>query len=336
MSTLFRRSNGIYYILYEEKRKRRWKSTRRRRLNEALKELEAFNEPHDRAPKSEDLLGFMKVFLKFGITTFSPKTIDIYRRALQGFLALIGNKRLASISPRDVDLYLAHRVTQVSPTSVNIDLRTLRAAFYRAARWGLIRENPFKTVPQIRFPDRGPAYFTREDFEKLLSLISERWVRELIIVAVSTGLRRGELVNLTWENVDFKGRLLCIQSSEFYRTKAGRRRWIPMSDAVFKLLREKTQRSLGEYVFTLNGRKIYDDWLGHKFKKYIRRAGLNERLHFHSLRHTFATWLVQEGVSIYEVQKLLGHSSISVTQVYSHLAASELHSAVNKISVSCN
>ncbi len=63
---------------------------------------------------------------------------------------------------------------------------------------------------------------------------------------------------------------------------------------------------------------------------------MSEKLHFHSLRHTFATWLVQEGVSIYEVQQLLGHSSISVTQVYSHLAASELHGAVNKIQVVLN
>ena len=73
-----------------------------------------------------------------------------------------------------------------------------------------------------------------------------------------------------------------------------------------------------------------------RFKIHARRVGLREDLHFHSLRHTFATWLVQEGVSIYEVQKLLGHSSISVTQIYSHLAASELHGAVNKIQVVLN
>jgi len=74
----------------------------------------------------------------------------------------------------------------------------------------------------------------------------------------------------------------------------------------------------------------------HLFKRCVRKAGLSDKPHFHSFRHTFATWLVQEGVSIYELQKLLGHRSISVTQIHSHLAASELHSAVNKISVSLN
>ncbi len=109
-----------------------------------------------------------------------------------------------------------------------------------------------------------------------------------------------------------------------------------MSEVVFQLLWNKAQSSTSKYVFTVNGRNICKDWVTHRSKYYVRKANLDSKLHFHSLRHTFATWLVQEGVSIYAVQKLLGHSSISVTQVYSHLAASELHGAVNKISVSLN
>jgi site-specific recombinase XerD len=80
------------------------------------------------------------------------------------------------------------------------------------------------------------------------------------------------------------------------------------------------------------------DWmrLSNAFTKCVLTSGLSDKLHFHSLRHTFATWLVQSGVGIYEVQKLMGHSSISVTQVYAHLAPSELHGAVNRISVGLN
>ena len=76
--------------------------------------------------------------------------------------------------------------------------------------------------------------------------------------------------------------------------------------------------------------------LSKRFRLAVRAAGLDTGLHFHSLRHTFATWLVQERISIYEVQKLLGHSSIAITQVYSHLAPNELHHAVNKIEASMN
>ena len=86
-------------------------------------------------------------------------------------------------------------------------------------------------------------------------------------------------------------------------------------------------------MFHFNQRKGSRSYIDHKFSDYRRAAGLQEDVTFHSLRHTFATWLVQRGVSIFEVQKLLGHSDIKVTQIYSHLAASELHWAVNRINV---
>ena len=72
------------------------------------------------------------------------------------------------------------------------------------------------------------------------------------------------------------------------------------------------------------------------FKKYAKKAALSEQVHFHSLRHTFASWLVQDGVSLYAVQKRLGHSSISVTQVYSHLQPEQLHETVNRLKINVN
>jgi site-specific recombinase XerD len=85
-------------------------------------------------------------------------------------------------------------------------------------------------------------------------------------------------------------------------------------------------------VFARSGNRLSQSYVEHKFKQYVRWAGLNDDLKFHSLRHTFATWVVQNGASIYEVQKLLGHSDIKTTQIYAHLMASELHSTVNRIS----
>ena len=78
------------------------------------------------------------------------------------------------------------------------------------------------------------------------------------------------------------------------------------------------------------------DFISKTFKKCVLDAELDERLHFHSLRHTFASWLVQEGVSLYEVQKLLGHPSSSVTQIYSHLQPEQMHSTVNRIDLPLN
>ena len=93
---------------------------------------------------------------------------------------------------------------------------------------------------------------------------------------------------------------------------------------------------MSEFVFSIRDKQIDEDMLTHLFKEYVLKAGLESRLHFHSLRHTFASWLVQDGVSLYEVQKLLGHSNIAVTQVYSHLQPEGLHSTVNRISIPLN
>jgi integrase/recombinase XerD len=84
-------------------------------------------------------------------------------------------------------------------------------------------------------------------------------------------------------------------------------------------------------VFEFKLRKLDRSYVDYKFREYRKPGGLPEDMTFHSLRHTFATWLVQKGVSIFEVEKLLGHSDIMVTQIYSHLAASDLRGAVNKI-----
>ncbi len=84
-------------------------------------------------------------------------------------------------------------------------------------------------------------------------------------------------------------------------------------------------------VFTYQGKEIKSLFISHKFKKILLQAGLNQKYSFHTLRHTFASRLVQKGVSIYHVAKLLTHSDIRVTQIYAHLTESNLKDAVNKL-----
>ena len=109
-----------------------------------------------------------------------------------------------------------------------------------------------------------------------------------------------------------------------------------MSETVYAVLCRKVNQSSSEYIFVRGGRRIGESYLARRFKKYVRMAGLDEGLHWHSLRHTHASWLVQCGVSLYEVQKLLGHSSSRVTEVYSHLQPEQLHDTVNRIKLSFN
>ena len=334
--SLFKRSNGIYYICYDENGTRKWKSTGQTRLADALHELAQFTRlPKEYKPR-DTLQSFSKDFLARNQVSYSAKTLDMYERSLNLLVQLVGNKLLSSLSAKEVDLYRSRRAIGHSPTTVNIELRCLRAAFSTTVRWKLIPENPFKGVPLLRVPDQLPTYFTKEEFQKFIAAITEQWFKDLVIVAVSTGMRRGELLSLRWQDVDFGRRILHIRSSEVFKTKAGKRRAMPMNEPVIQVLGRRALPPATEYVFTSDGRRILEDVATKKFKHYVRASGINPQLHLHSLRHTFATWLVQDSVSIYEIQKVLGHSNISVTQVYSHLAASELHSAVGKISFALN
>jgi site-specific recombinase XerD len=336
MPSLFKRSNGVYYIKYTCDGKIRWRSTGQRLKSLAFQSLLNFKNILQQPRARITFLQFERDFLGYASATYSHRTVALYRRILFQFRAITGDIQLSLITPQHVDMYKAKRLESVGPSSLNVELRTLRAAFYTAVRWRLLAENPLKRVPLLHTPEQQPAYLTKGEFQKLLSVIPESWFREFLVIAVSTGLRRAELINLTWENIDFERRLIHVQSGASFRTKGGKRRSIPMSESVFQLLCQKVHERVGEYVFTFSGKKVEENLVTHKFKDYARSARLSEKLHLHCTRHTFATWLVQEGVSIYEVQKLLGHSNISVTQVYSHLAASELHGAVNKICVSLN
>jgi len=235
-----------------------------------------------------------------------------------------------------IDLFKTDRLKTLSPTTLNIELRTLRAAFYTAVRWKIITDNPFKGVPLVRVPERQPTYFSKEEFQRFIEVISEKWFRDLVIVAVYTGLRRGELLNLRLKDIDFQRKLIHIQSDANFRTKYGKRRIVPLSDGAWRILWPRFENATSDFVFTRNGKRILESNATHKLKAYVRKAGLDQNLHFHSLRHTFASWLVQDGVSLYEVQKLLGHSNIAVTQVYSHLQPEGLHATVNRIVVPLN
>ena len=189
----------------------------------------------------------------------------------------------------------------------------------------------------MKIPERPPIHFSSEEFSKFLGNVAKPFLKDLFLFAALTGLRQGEMLALRWVDVDLERRLIYVVNSDTFFTKSGKSRIVPMSDAVLDMLtRKSVTQQFSQFVFHRDGSVLTQSYVDHKFKKYVRQSGLREELKFHSLRHTFATWLAKSGVSIYEIQKLLGHSDVKTTQIYSHLAASELHAAVNKILIPLN
>ena len=153
-----------------------------------------------------------------------------------------------------------------------------------------------------------------------------------MIFSVNTGLRQGEVLNLTWDNVDLSRRLIHVELA-----KGGKRRTVPMNDVVAALLQTKASRGAVGPVFTLRGKPVEKFTLSHMFKAYVRDAKLPDNLRWHSLRHTHATYLVQAGVPIFSVAKLLGHSDVKVTERhYAALSPENLHDDVNRVLVGTN
>ncbi len=262
-------------------------------------------------------------------------TLDrIYRPAFKLLLSICGDKALASYNIRDVETYKSERLNTCSPVTYNIEFRALKAAFNRAVRWELLKENPFSKSKQVRVPEKPVVHFTQDEFMKFTAGVNEPLLKGLFTLAVLTGMRLGEILNIQWSNVDLEQRLIHITNQDGFLTKTGRSRSVPMNDEAFDLLKKlKSQATEQPYVFVRRGGKLRPSYVEHKFKHYVRAAGLRDDLKFHSMRHTFASWLVQNGASIYEVKELLGHSDIKTTLIYAHLAASQLHATVNRISL---
>jgi integrase len=334
MPTLIKRSNGVYYaILSDPSGRRKWISTGERKLAKALERLSSIQNPLSERPQSPKLSKFYSEFIDYARTVYSKETIGIYRRSLDNLMRITGDISLSMIDQRHVDFFKSRRLSEIKSVTVNIELRTLRAAFFTALRWKLMDENPFKQVKLCQLDEIPPQFLTVGEFQSLLAIIDADWLRDLVVVAVLTGMRRGELLNLQWTCVDLNRRIIRIQSQGDFRTKLGKRRSIPINAQIVPIFERRLVLRNGDFVFHDDGYRLNERRVTAFFKRCVRRAGLNDDLHFHSLRHSFASWLVQGNVSLYQVQKLLGHSNIRVTEIYSHLLPETMHETVDRLQI---
>ena len=232
------------------------------------------------------------------------------QRALKVLSKSFGGKRLDAIAVLDVESFKTSRRSQVGPASVNRELACLKAMFNKAIRWDLAAVNPVCKVSFFRENNERLRYLTHEEFTRLYEA-SNAVLRPIVVIAVNTGMRKGELLNLRWQDVKFLSKLIYVRDS-----KSGEGRQIPMNDSVLVTLSALPQR--GEYVFThTDGRKVTS--FRTAFER-ARRVAEIEDFRFHDLRHTFASHLVQSGVDLYTVKELLGHKTLRMTMRYAHLS----------------
>jgi len=274
---------------------------------------------------------FEREYLEYSKTHKARKTYLADKLSFKNFIKFVGDRTLNSVDQRSIDRYLNARAEQVKKSSVNIEIRHLKAAFTKAVQWGYMEKNPFKGIKLFTIPEAAPKFFSKREMTQLLEIIKETWLRDMVVFAVDTGIRIGELVNVTWSDIDFQNRRIRISHKDDFVTKTREERIVPMNDEVFDLLVGLKRN--GDYVFSTTDRSRMDsDFVSRKFKRYVRALGLNEEYTFHTLRHTFASHLVKQGTSLFKVSKLLGHADIKTTMKYAHLAPETLHDVVNLLS----
>jgi len=198
----------------------------------------------------------------------------------------------------------------------------LRNFFNHCIEKGYIDKNPCAGVKKLNELSRLKT-LSDDDIQKLIAGATNKLTKSLISFLIYTGCRKGEVLNLKWENVDLKNDVVAIKG-----TKTKHDRYMPISGSLKELLKGIEKKAGCLYVFNNAGKKIVD--FKHSFKTACRNAGLKD-LRIHDLRHVFASKMVMNGTSLYITGKLLGHRTTQMTKRYSYLVPDTLRKAINDV-----
>ncbi|MEW6702650.1 MAG: tyrosine-type recombinase/integrase, partial [Bacteroidota bacterium] len=328
--------------VYEVNGKKTSKSTGTANKAEAQKILEEFKKSFDSStqekiefPFSEhilSLLDFKKEYVEYLKPMKSKRYITSIELSFNQFISYCGDISLNQITTQILDRFISSTFARTQ-RGAHQYYRTLKAAFNKAIEWNYIETNPFTKVKFPRLTKVYPVFITEDELLIILANTQYQYLKDIFTVAFYTGMRLGELINMKWNWIDFFKNQITVKCSDEFVTKSQKERIIPMSEKVKAVLTTRYQNSkhqLSEVVFyRQEGRMLHQETISKQFKDAVRRSNLNDKIHFHSLRHSFASLLVQRGVSLYVVKELLGHEDLTTTQIYSHLQQQNLRDAVN-------
>lgn len=252
---------------------------------------------------------------------------------------VIGAKPLGDIAPFDLEkIKKAMAKAGRAGRSIVYALAVVRQVFNYALTNDLYAgKNPAGPAGKVTRPktdNKRLRYLSREEAPALLAELATMSgdVYDMAMLSLYTGMRAGEVFSLTWADVDFSSGIITLRD-----TKSGKNRPAFMTEAVKAMLQARTKSAPAGLVFP--GRKgVKIEQASDTFNRAVDKVGLNEgitdrrqRVTFHTLRHTFASWLVASGTDIYTVQELLGHSDLKLTARYAHIGENSMRAAVQRL-----
>jgi integrase len=326
------------YIDASSKRVRRSTGTKDRKEAEALLAKWRLESHRERNWGEQPSRTFEELMVGYLTASRADKRPWGHRRDLDATRHLrehLGGMELHEVTPAVLRRYVDQRRAEVSASTVNRELAVLSSAINYARReWEWDIPNP---VPgrKLREPEGRVRWITREEATRLLEEAGREsqagHLPDFIRLALNTGCRKGELLGLQWQRVDLQAGLIYLEADN---TKTRRRRSVPLNANALAAMESRSRfRALhcpdSEWVFChADGRRIGD--VKRSFAKACERSGILD-FRVHDLRHTCAAWLVTAGVGLTEVRDLLGHTTVTMTERYAHLAPEKVRVAVTLI-----
>jgi integrase len=213
---------------------------------------------------------------------------------------------------------------KINKATVNRELAVLSKIFSLAVDAEQITTNPCSRVRHFQASNGRIRYLTPDEENRLLAALeSHKWVRDVVVMALQTGMRQGEIFNLQWFDVDFERGWLHVRN-----TKSGKDRSVPMNSKVRQLLESLTKSSGYVFPSIKTGGRMVD--VKSRFAPACKEAGLTN-FRFHDLRHCAATKMIERGIDIVTVKEVLGHSDIRMTARYAHATNDAKRRAVEKL-----
>ncbi len=264
---------------------------------------------------------------------YSEHTVLNYKLDLGDFGKYLQETPIEKVDYLLLRKYLAQlKEKNLTNRTLNRHLSCLRSFFRFLSREGLLKSNPMLSLSSPKQEKYLPAFLTEEEVSKLLDSVfagDERGRRDRAILETfySTGIRISELSGLVKDDIDFIGGIIKVLG------KGKKERIVPVGDKATSAIRDyldKRKKDSDAVFLNKNGRRISARGVRNIVQKYIRLAGLKQGVSAHTLRHSFATHLLNRGADLRSVQELLGHANLSTTQIYTHLTTDKLKNVYDK------
>ncbi len=270
---------------------------------------------------------------------YSQNTLVSYKKDLEDLLLFIseteGTEDLKKVDKKIIRNFIVSlSEKKIQKRSINRKLSSLRSFYLYLLKIGEIQVSPLETIPSLKFYAEKQIPISEEEMENLGEILeseSENSLEKLIIETLyQTGMRKSELCNILLEQVDFS------KSEIFVKGKGNKQRVVPISENLLKQMREymvirKPNEDSGIYFFVReNGKKLSEKFVYSVVNRYLSLITLKKKKSPHILRHSFATHVLNNGAEISKVKKILGHSSLASTQVYTNGNIEQLKRVFNQ------